>query len=389
MLEAKVSDLESLYPQRIQEVIQSRGPCITMLLPPYRPGEPSHPIGAVVKSYLQQAERHLAETNISNAAQRDLLEPLIQIAGDPDLLAGSHWSRIIFRSAETFRQFTITGLVKPSFFVGGCFEIRPVLAELDMPDQFFVLILSKKQVEVLRCGGLHSEPVRLPAGVPATLAESMAFKPPDHDLENRSAAGHSTGSMPGVRFGTGSDRESRSTYLADFYKAIDRGIKEMLGPAAGCPLVLAGVDEDTALYRTVNRYVNLLARSVTGSFSDPLVDSDLISKARSIVREDRAERAVEALRDSRERLTPTRFSTNLSAILRAAANGRVARLYIDRAARMLGAFDGARRSGSWHWGEEDLLNVAAVETLLQGGSAFSVPTGRIPENAPLAAILRY
>jgi len=258
-----------------------------------------------------------------------------------------------------------------------------------MPDEFFVLILSRKQVEVLRCSGLRAEPVRLPSGVPTTLAESMAFNPPDHDLENRSAAGHSTGSMSGVRFGTGSGRETRNAYLADFYKAIDRGVRELVGPKAGCPLVLAGVDEDTALYRAVNRYGNLLARSVTGSASEPLAGSDLISKAYSIVRTDRAERAVESLRDSRERLAPARFSTNLSAILRAAANGRVARLYVDRAARMLGVFDGARRSGTWHWGEEDLLNVAAIETLLQGGSAFSVPTGRIPEGAPLAAILRY
>ena len=51
----------------------------------------------------------------------------------------------------------------------------------------------------------------------------MAFKQPDHDLENRSAAGSSVGSMRRIRFGTGSGRETQQTYLADLYKEVDRG----------------------------------------------------------------------------------------------------------------------------------------------------------------------
>lgn len=389
MNEVKVSPPESLKLERIHDLIRSEGPCVTLLLPPYRPGEQSKPLAALVRTSLQGAEHQLAERDIPEAVTRDLLEPLEELARNPDFLAGSHWSRVIFRSPDSLRQFTLTEAVKPALYVGGCFEIRPILAELDLPSQFYVLKLSKKNVELHRCAGISAERFKLPAGFPETLEEALALERPDHDLENRSVAGNSTGSMPGVRFGTGSGRETQSTYLADFYKAVDRGMRELLIPMGDPPLILAGVDEDTALYRSNNRYPSLLARSISGNPAGSLLENGTLQKAYAIVSADRAERAAGALLDSKERVTPARYATGLSAILRAAAGGRLARLYIDQASRMLGVFEGTRRAGRWNWGAEDLLNIAAVETLLQGGSVFSLPAGRIPDGAALAAILRY
>jgi hypothetical protein len=38
---------------------------------------------------------------------------------------------------------------------------------------------------------------------------------------------------------------------------------------------------------------------------------------------------------------------------------------------------------------EDLLNLAAAQTLLTGGAVFGVPAQDVPGEAPLAAVLRY
>ncbi len=68
--------------------------------------------------------------------------------------------------------------------------------------------------------------------------------------------------------------------------------------------------------------------------------------------------------------------------------GRIHRLYVDKLARKPGVFQGAKRGGRWDWGQEDLLNVAAVETVLQGGAPFALPGDRMPEGASLA-VFRY
>ena len=55
----------------------------------------------------------------------------------------------------------------------------------------------------------------------------------------------------------------------------------------------------------------------------------------------------------------------------------------------LGVFTDARPGEHSNWGEEDLLNRAAVETIRQGGQAFALPNSRMPEGVAVAAILRY
>ena len=298
---------------------------------------------------------------------------------------GAAWS---FAHPTVFHQFAVTEPVKPSFEVGGCFEILPVLAELHFPVEFYVLCLSKKDVGMFRCSGLHAERTKLPAGVPETLEGALGFKPPDHDLENRAAAGSSAGAMHAVRFGTGSGDERQGAYLADFYKAVDRGVRELLGAASDAPLVLAGVEEDTVLYRRSNTYAHLLGQSAHGS-KGVAMDAAILLQAYSIVRSDSIERALRVLHAAKERVAPARYSTSMNSILRAAGEGRVARLYIDESARIYGMFEGIRGGEGWNQGEQDLLNIAAVETIRQGGMAFVLPSGRIPDGAKIAAIFRY
>lgn len=387
---AKVSAVESLSLENVQEMVRQPGPCLSLFLPSYRPGGQAKSMAALIKTHLQEAARRLALMKIPEATVTDLLEPLENLTQEEQLLAGSHWGRAIYRSPSVFRQFEFVGPVNAALTIGGCFHLRPILAELYLPAQFYLLKLSKKGVELLRCARLKAEPVELPKGVQETLVAALALEPPDHDLENRYAVGGSTGSMRGVRFGTGSGRETQHTYLADYYKMVDRGIRELLN-GSGAPLVLAGVDEDTAIYRMANTYPNLLAAGVSGSFSGSMSikENDLLQQAYWIVRSDSTEKAAARLSESRERLSPARFSVHLDAILHSAVEGRVDRIYIDESAQRVGVFNDAKRADRSNWGEEELLNLAAVETILHAGQAFTLPNGRMPDEAAVAAVFRY
>lgn len=388
MTEVKVAALESLQLKDVQELVRSTGPCVTFLLPPYRPGAQAQSMAAILKTHLQDAARRLATRRIQDSATNDLLAPLRQLTEAPEFLSGSNCGRAIFRAPEVFAKFDMVQPSRAELTVGGCFHIRPILSELHLPPEFYVLKLSQKQVGVMRCAGLRCATVELPKGVPRTLDEALAFKAPDHDLENRSAAGGSSGAMRGIRFGTGSGRETQHTYLADFYKAVDRGMRELLN-SSGAPLVLAGVDEETATYRSISTYSNLMNQPIHGGANSPLAEDELLRRAHAIVRSDYTERAAASLAESKERLAPARFSTELDAILRAAFEGRVSRLYIDESAQRRGVFVGERRGAWGDWGEEDLLNLAAVETILQSGQAFALPGDRMPDGAAVAAVLRY
>ena len=40
-------------------------------------------------------------------------------------------------------------------------------------------------------------------------------------------------------------------------------------------------------------------------------------------------------------------------------------------------------------GAEDLLDAAAIQTMLRGGTVFTMAPEAVPEGSPIAAILRY
>jgi Bacterial archaeo-eukaryotic release factor family 3 len=381
---------DGLRGETLRDLLRTEGPCITVILPPYRPGEPGKPAAAILKTGLQEAASKLAARKIAKPLIEELLEPLHQLAHEEESLAGSGLARAILRCRSVFRQVDLPVPPTPATAcaVGDCFWIRPLLKSLAVPEKIYVLDLTRKSVALLACGLQSATPVELPKGTPRTLDEAMNFDAPDHDLMNRSSAGPSTGAMRGVQFGTGRGREAQRAHLHDFYNAVDRGVNEVLRSQQS-PLVLAGVEEDVAAYRSVNLYPHLVEKSIPAGAGEPLVSSHISRQARDAVLFDLERRAELRAGELRERFAPARFSTDLDAILRAAAEGRVSDLYLDENGQRTGNFQGKVFGGHANWQDEDLLNVAAVETLLSGGAVYPLPSHAMPRGAVAAAMFRY
>jgi hypothetical protein len=375
--------------ETIRDLVRREGPCITVILPPYRPGEPGKPAATILKTDLQEAAGKLAARKIAKPLIEELLEPLEQLTHQEESLAGSGWARAILRSRGVFREFELPLPPTPAqaCAVSDCFWIRPLLQSLALPEKVYVLDLSKKSVALAVCGPKDIAPVELPPGTPRTLDEALNFDAPDHDLVNRSSAGPSSGAMAGVKFGTGAGREAQHAHLHDFYRAVDRGVNHILR-GSEAPLVLAGVEEDLAVYRSANTYAHLAETSIplTGE-SQPA--SRIVRQARDAAVFDVERRAGRRLAEQKERFAPARFSTDLETILRAGAEGRISDLYLDDHGTRTGNFEGKIFGGRSNWYNEDLLNVAAVETLLAGGTVHPLPSHAMPDGAPAAAMFRY
>ena len=359
-----------------------------MLLPPYRPGEPSETAAALLKVELQQAAKDLTSRRIAEPLIAHLLEPLYQLAHEKRSLTGSGSDRVIFRSQGIFQQCALPIPASPArpCTVGDCFWIRPILPSLALPEHTYVLEITKKAVTLLACGFNEVTRVELPKGTPGTLHEALGFKAPDHELVNRSSAGPSNGTLRGVQFGTGSERETQHSYLHDFYQTVDRGVKELLR-SSQAPLILAGVDEEVALYRAISTYSNLLDQGIHGSPGATMTPAQILRQAHDITLFHFQSRAALKEMASKERLAPSRFSTDLDSILRAAAEGRVSDLYLDENGQRRGTFASKVFGGHLNWLDEDLLNVAAVETLRHGGAVYSLPSHLMVGVA--AAAFRY
>jgi len=381
--------LEPLRAELLSELIDADGPCLTLLAPPYRPGEPTQQ-AALLKTDIEEAAAKLAARKVGADTIAQLLVPLRELVPE-ERVRGTDLARMLFRSRDTLRQIELPadGAVARMCVAGDCFYLRPVLNALAVPERVYVLEVTKRDVHLLACDRSGVVPCELPKGTPRALEEVMGFDPPDHDLKNRCASGPSTGTMGGVEFGTGSEREKGHGHLHDFYRAVDRGLHELAG-SNPAPVILAGVAEDVTLYRAASKYPILLRESIPGipAGHKHLAGAQISRRAWNIARFDNQERAAAALSATAERLAPGRFSTDLDTILRASVEGRVIDLYLDDNGRRVGNFDGRTFGGRNNWHQEDLLNVAAVETLRHGGHVYSLPT-HLMAGREIAAAFRY
>lgn len=381
---------EILKIESVANLVHATGPCVTLLLPPYRPGASGEAPATLLKTLLREAENKLTARNVPETEIADLLEPLRQLSHEEDSLSGSGFPRVIFRSPGLLHQFELP-VAPPDArvcVVGGCFWLRPILNSLALPGHVYVLEINKEAVELLTCGFTGVATADLPKGTPKTMDEALQLDAPDHDLRDRSASGPSTGAMTGVSFGTGTGREDHRVYLRDFYLAVNRGINELLRWNQA-PLILAGVDEDVVVYRSINSYPRLLEQSIHGSPGGSMTTSQVLRNAHEIALADIQQRASRELADSRERLGPARLSIHLAQILQAAVEGRVSDLYLDENAERIGDFDGRMFGGATNWHAEELLNVAAVETLLRSGFVYSLPTHMMGDPSVAVAAFRY
>jgi hypothetical protein len=88
-----------------------------------------------------------------------------------------------------------------------------------------------------------------------------------------------------------------------------------------------------------------------------------------------------------------RASNNLKQIMQAAHGGRVATLFLARGVRQWGVY--RSHSGNVHVhpsqqpGDHDLLDLAAIQTVANGGTVYVMDRDQVPGGEPQAAIFRY
>lgn len=387
----RVAEITQISLSEIKELAASSGPCISILLPVDRAREQLAQNPVRLKNAIREVERLLAEKGLEAEQARVLLDEIHEYTADPVQLSGDHQGLAIFRSFDIARAFRVPLHLGESVMIADHFYVKPLLPLIHSDQPFYILALSQKHIRLLRCTGHSSEEVPLGDSVPKTLWEDSQSEKPDHDENNRGAAGPSTGSMKGVVSSTNTDREARDEYLLHFYKHVSKGVAERLKDTKA-PLVIAGVDYEIALFRRENTYPHLAEDAVHGA-ADSLKGGELHRRALEAVQPFFEAPLKQVLARFEQQAGSDRASSTVKEIVKAAFDGRVSDLVLAEGAQYMGSFEEATQRVRGHKqplaGDEDLLNAAAVQTILHSGQVFVVPPNKVPHGAPAVAVFRY
>ncbi len=355
--------LKPLDAEELKKLARCEGPCVTVQIPDFRPGAPAGSRHARMRQLTQTAAAQLRDLNRPEETGV-VLESLERVAGDVDSEHGGP-GVTLFCAPGVEAAFT-TPSVQESVVVGKRFHLTPLIAAASVAHETYALGLNKKHTRLWRITDLRCEELALPASVPVSVEAAGAFDPPDHDLENRATGGPSTGSMKGVRFGTGTGRDTAPEYLHNFFLLIHRGLKETVKSA---PVFLIGVHEETAEYRRAAKGNGLLETEWNTTPEFVALD-DVAAHAREAAL-DHYHRTAEAL----VRKFPEaahKISGDMAAIGKAAREGRVHQLLIAQNGR-----------------PAEAVNSIAIETLRTGGEVYTLPVDELGGIGAAGAILRY
>ena len=389
----------------------SGGPCVSIFLPTFRAGGERVQNPIRLKNVVRDvAERLEGDWGMRSPDADRLLEPIKRLVDDNSFWLHQSDGLILFRSPDLFKSFQLPVQLNELAVVENRFHLKPLYPLLsgDGDGHFYILSLSRKSIRLLSASRFRVDEIDLAGqGVPTSFTEALG------DLErNYTQMQASTSSKTPHRFsmgqkgapifsahGTGED--DLGAELRNYFERFDDALGK-IDIDRKAPVVLAGVEYLLPIYRdAATTLQNICEDALTGNM-DGLKAEELHQAAWEIVEpaflEDRRKTA-ERFGD----LTGSgRSSTDINEVLPAAHDGRIDSLFVARGVRVWGSYDGEKRKATFQEtqeaqqtqdgprnGNEDLLDLAALQTYMNGGKVFVVDPQEVPEGKSLAAIFRY
>jgi hypothetical protein len=381
----------------LKTLLSVDGPCLTVYMPLSTAStEGRNPNGKQNELHWKEILRTLNEKAAQfGSAGRELLESVSNWdAVAPEPVENGHApgrSIAVFRSPDLFQVALLDGEVTDRAVLGPHFNIRPLLAEVVRSRSFYLLALSRKNTRLLHCTTHTSEEIRLPEEIKTDYNEWMNRAKPDHnDVYNAMTAPAQGSAGPSALAPKGADEEAKDEYFSHFFRQLDRGVSEVLKGKTE-PLVLCAVEYQIPLYREVNSYPHLAPEEVRGA-PNSLKSGEMHARALEALERAYAIRVDEALAEWNHRVGAG-ASSRLKDVVTAAHDGRVLTLLVSDRQEQTGRFDEAtnsvkgRETGSTD--DEDLVNDAAIQTILHAGNVLVAPHNKMPNGSALAATFRY
>lgn len=371
--------------------------CISIYMQTHRKGVETQQDPVRLKELLKRAEARLVEEGVRAPDAQERLRPAAALLDMHDFWQFQSDGLALLLSPKMFRHYRLQHRFEDTVMVNTRFFLKPLLPLLAGDGMFYVLALSQGQVRLLRGTRDSVDEVYLDdiRGLPQNVEE--AVKDFEFGRERNlhtfdSGEARQKWGRTAIFHGTGGAEEDSKLNIRRFFHQVNDGLHLILANEHA-PMVLAGLDYLHPVYREVNTYPYLLDEGIKRS-TDDIKPGELHSLAWKIVKpmfkapEQQAIEAYKQLVGERN----GRATNDLKQVIPAAFYGRVGTLLVDLASHQWGKFDPATESLQFHSererGDDDLVDLAAVQTLLNNGNVFTCPPNEMPDH-PVAAVLRY
>jgi hypothetical protein len=371
----------------------TRDLCVSIFMPTRAGGADIAGNRIGLKSLLTGAEKQLLTSGMRASEARDLLQPAERLVWNPRFWQNQADALAVFLSKGVLCHCRLPFTLDQLVVVTHRFHIKPLLPLFSTDRQFYVLALSHEEMVLLQ-GTQYSvtkiDLITVPEGL-GQAPKYGAWEQPHSDTSTRAPVSRWMPPASLRRHEAGTD--DSKTSIVGHFQLVDRGLQELLrGERA--PLVLAGADNLPWLYKEASTYPHLVTEVIKGDPGE-LTAEQLHEQASAIVRPIFQARRKAAAEHCETLLgsCSQQASADVKEIVPAAYRGRIETLFVAVGVQQWGYSDPYTDAVHVHKeaepGDEDLLDLAAVQTLSNAGKVHVVEPESIPGDALLAAEFRY
>lgn len=383
--------MDHLSKEELKELLAPCGErCISLYMPTNRAPVEGRQDLIRFKNMVRDTEERLIGGGLRPPEAKEYLAPLLRLLDDHGFWQYRGDGLALFYSREKLRHFRLPVRFEELAVAANRFYLKPLIPLFTEDSGFYVLALSQNEIRLIQGNRYCAWVVEL-GDVPASLIEATRYDDPEKQLQFHSKTSSGTGRPHALFFSHGVGVNDSKDDIRRYLQLVDRGLKEVLRKNP-LPLMLAGVDTLASIYREVNSYSNLLGEGIIGN-PELLSPEELHTKAWKLIRPRFIKAREETITQYKHMAGTGKTSREITEIVPAAAQGRVEKLVVALDVQIWGSFSPDRGSVEIHGGpsagNEDLLDLAAFKTMLNGGVVYTAEPEEMPDKACIAALFRY
>jgi hypothetical protein len=361
-------------------------PCVSILMPTHEVTTEIQQDKIRFKNLLRKAKETYRALEPDGP---NLLEPAERFLRDSSFWMHQGSGLASFLSAGLFLHYRLPISLKGLVVVTDSFHLKPLLPLVGEECGFYILALSQNETRLFKGNRFNAREIEV-SSIPASIKEALKYDDPEKQLQFHTGTS-ATGKRPAIYHGHGVGTDDSKDNILRYLRQIDRGLQNLLAGEYS-PLVVAGVEYLISLYREASTYPYLMEGGITGN-PEGLSAEELHPQGWESVQPYFEKDRRDAEKRYHRFAGTGKAANNLREVLPATFHGRVEILFVADGMEQWGRYDPVENTIELHRklepGDQDLLNLAAVQTFANGGTVYLAEPGEVPGDGLLAALFRY
>lgn len=344
------------------------------------------------RSILNTVEQQLKERGYDHAQVAPLLKPGFDLINDAEFWQEQNEGLAVFIAGGFFKYVKMPVIPEKKIVIEPTFYVTPLVPIITSDEYFYLLTISKKTIKLFKgdAFGMQIVPVELPQ----EIAEVKRLSDIDATTFRQGESGKraAAASIAGQSHGTGGGNPEDKDNIATYFEAVDDILWEKIFNKENAPLVLAGVEYEIPIYKSVCDYNNVWETSLTGN-REYQETTSLYNDVKKIIQPYFDQKKLKALEMYGNKSATELTSSKVDDVIPAAYYGRISHLFVAQGEHVWGKFDEMANKLELHEnakeGGEDLVDNAVVKTLANGGEVFVLEQAQMPCDSVIAGLMRY